>query len=52
MIVLAAVNVEALVIFAVVLGITLGITYWASSRASGAAGFYAAGRQITGFQRL
>jgi cation/acetate symporter len=50
MIVLAAVNVEALVIFAIVLGITLGITYWASSRATGAAGFYAAGRQITGFQ--
>jgi cation/acetate symporter len=50
MIVLAAVNVEALVIFAIVLGITLGITYWASSRATGATGFYAAGRQITGFQ--
>src|SRR3954463_11077284 len=47
---LAAVNVEAVVIFAVVLSITLGITYWASGRAGSAVGFYAAGRQITGRQ--
>src|ERR687894_1329937 len=46
----AAVNVEAVVIFAIVLGITLGITYWASKRATSAVGFYAAGRQITGVQ--
>jgi cation/acetate symporter len=46
----AAVNVEALVIFAIVLSVTLGITYWASQRAKSAVGFYAAGRQITGVQ--
>ena len=50
MTVFAAVNVEAVVIFAIVLAITLGITYWASKRASSAVGFYAAGRQITGVQ--
>src|SRR5688500_8483243 len=50
MTVLAAINVEAVVIFAIVLGVTLGITYWASKRASSAVGFYAAGRQITGAQ--
>ena len=48
MTVLAAVNVEAVVIFAIVLSITLGITYWASQRMTGATTFYAAGRQITG----
>ena len=37
-------------IFAIVLSITLGITYWASKRATSAVGFYAAGRQITGVQ--
>jgi cation/acetate symporter len=46
----AAINVEAVVIFAIVLSVTLGITYWASKRASSAVGFYAAGRQITGVQ--
>jgi cation/acetate symporter len=50
MTVFAAVNVEAVVIFAIVLSITLGITYWASKRATSAVGFYAAGRQITGAQ--
>jgi cation/acetate symporter len=50
MIVFAEVNVEAVVIFALVLSITLGITYWASKRAKSAVGFYAAGRQITGVQ--
>src|SRR5215218_3336863 len=50
MTVFAAVNVEAVVIFAIVLSITLGITYWASKRATSAVGFYAAGRQITGVQ--
>ena len=45
---LADINVEAVVIFAIVLSITLGITYWASGRASSAVGFYSAGRQITG----
>jgi cation/acetate symporter len=48
--VFAAINVEAVVIFAIVLSITLGITYWASKRMTGATTFYAAGRQITGMQ--
>jgi cation/acetate symporter len=43
----ADVNVEALIIFGIVLSITLGITYWASKRATGTVGFYAAGRAIT-----
>ena len=47
---LADVNVEALVMAAIILTITLGITYWASKRATSAVGFYAAGRQITGKQ--
>jgi cation/acetate symporter len=47
---LASINVEAVVIFAIVLSITLGITYWASKKATSAVGFYAAGRQITGRQ--
>jgi cation/acetate symporter len=46
----AEVNTTAVVIFAVILSITLGITYWASKRMSGATTFYAAGRQITGPQ--
>jgi cation/acetate symporter len=50
MTVFAEINVEAVVVFAIVLSITLGITYWASKRARSAVGFYAAGRQITGFQ--
>jgi cation/acetate symporter len=48
--VFAAINVEAVVIFAIVLSITLGVTYWASKRMTGATTFYAAGRQITGMQ--
>jgi cation/acetate symporter len=47
---IASVNVEAVVIFAIVLSITLGITFWASKRAGSAVGFYAAGRRITGRQ--
>src|SRR5919109_4338008 len=35
MIVFADINVEALVIFGIVLAVTLGITYWASKRATG-----------------
>jgi cation/acetate symporter len=50
MTVIASINVEAVVIFAIVLSITLGVTYWASHRARSAVGFYAAGRQITGTQ--
>ena len=48
--VLADVNVEALGIFAVVLGITLAITFWASRRTTNATQFWAAGRGITGPQ--
>ena len=47
---LADINTEAVVMTAIVLLITLGITYWASGRAGSAVGFYAAGRQITGRQ--
>ena len=47
---LAAVNVEALVIFGIVVAITLAITYWASKRTSTATQFWAAGRGITGPQ--
>src|SRR3954454_9368518 len=50
MTVIAAVNTTAIVIFAIVLSITLGITYWASKRMTGAETYYAAGRQITGSQ--
>jgi len=46
----ADVNVEALVIFGVVLGITLLITYWASKRTHTTTEFWAAGRGITGAQ--
>ena len=47
---IAATNVEALVIFAIVLSITLVITYWASKRMTGADVFWAAGRSISGVQ--
>ena len=47
---LAAANVEALVIFAIVLSITLVVTYWASKRMTGADVFWAAGRSISGVQ--
>ncbi|MEA2291666.1 MAG: cation/acetate symporter [Solirubrobacteraceae bacterium] len=46
----ASINTEAVVVFAIVLAITLGITAWASKRARSAVGFYAAGRQITAVQ--
>jgi cation/acetate symporter len=50
MTVIAATNVEALVIFSIVLSITLVITYWASKRMTGAEAFWAAGRSISGVQ--
>jgi cation/acetate symporter len=50
MIPLADVNVEALSIFAIVVAITLAITYWASKRTTTATHFWAAGRGITGAQ--
>src|SRR5918997_5125364 len=43
-------NVEALVIFGVVVAITLVITYWASKRTKDTTTFWAAGRGITGAQ--
>ena len=46
----ADVNVLPLVVFAVVLAVTLGITYWASKRTARATDFWAAGRGISGFQ--
>ena len=49
-IIAADVNVEALVIFAIVLSITLVVTYAASKRMTGASVFWAAGRSISGFQ--
>src|ERR1700755_1772154 len=50
MTIVAAVNVEAVVIFAGVVLITLGITYWASKRTRSATTFWAPGRGITGVQ--
>ena len=46
----ADVNTTALPIFGVILAVTLGITYWASKRTTGATEFWAAGRGITGAQ--
>lgn len=39
-----------LLMFLVFIAITLGITYWAARRSSGANAYFAAGRQITGWQ--
>ena len=50
MTVLASVNETALVVFAVVVGITMVITYLASKRVSTATDFWAAGRSLTGPQ--
>ncbi|HUS14165.1 MAG TPA: cation acetate symporter, partial [Chloroflexia bacterium] len=41
---------SALIMFIVFIAITLGITYWASRRSTGAGAFFAANRQITGWQ--
>ena len=46
----ADVNELALGIFAVVVAITLGVTYWASKRVTTATDFWAAGRGLTGVQ--
>src|SRR4051794_14665707 len=46
----ASINVEAVSIFAGVVAITLGITYWASKRTRTATDFWAAGRTISGAQ--
>jgi len=47
---LAAADIETLGVFAVVLAITLVVTYWASKRVTGTTTFWAAGRGITGVQ--
>ncbi len=43
-------NLHAIVMFVVFVGMTLGITYWAASRTKSASDFYTAGGGITGFQ--
>jgi cation/acetate symporter len=40
----------SLVMFLVFIAITLGITYWASRRSAGSSAYFAASRQITGWQ--
>ncbi len=44
------VNWHAIIMFAIFVGITLYITYWAAQRTKTAADFYAAGRGVTGLQ--
>lgn len=46
----APVNVTAIVMFLVFVGLTLGITYWAARRTKTAKDFYAAGGGLSGFQ--
>jgi cation/acetate symporter len=41
---------ETLVMFAIFVGITLVVTYWASGQSTTSRGFYAAGRRIGGLQ--
>ena len=43
-------NIAAIVMFAIFVGLTLVITYWAASRTKTASDFYTAGGGITGFQ--
>jgi len=45
-----ATNWHAIIMFAIFVGLTLGITYWAARKNKTAADFYAAGGGITGFQ--
>jgi cation/acetate symporter len=40
----------SLIMFLLFIAITLGITYWASKRSSGASAYFAASRQIKGWQ--
>src|SRR5581483_9575603 len=40
----------SLLMFIVFIGITLGITYWASRRSRGASAYFAASRRVTGWQ--
>jgi len=46
----SGVNYLALLVFAVLVAVTLGVTYWASSRTSNATDFWAAGRGISARQ--
>jgi cation/acetate symporter len=46
----ASINIEAVGMFVVFVGLTLFITKWAASRTKSAADFYTAGGGITGFQ--
>src|SRR5512140_2649590 len=39
-----------LIMFLAFIAVTLGITYWAAKRTSGSSAFFAANRQITGWQ--
>src|SRR5882762_8960309 len=39
-----------LIMFLIFIGITLGITYWASKRSSGTSAYFAASRRVTGWQ--
>lgn len=43
-------NVEAIIMFLIFVGFTLGITYWASKRTRSRSDYYTAGGNITGFQ--
>ena len=43
-------NMSAIIMFAIFVGATLGITYWAARRTKTAKDFYTAGGGITGFQ--
>src|SRR5215813_875184 len=40
----------SLIMFLIFIAVTLGITYWASRRSAGASAYFAAGRQIKGWQ--
>ncbi len=40
----------SLIMFLAFIAVTLGITYWASKRSSGSSAYFAAGRQIKGWQ--
>ena len=43
-------NMSAIIMFLIFVGLTLGITYWAASRTKSASDFYTAGGGISGFQ--
>ena len=45
-----ALNVPAIIMFLIFVGITLYITWWASKKSQSASDYYAAGGNITGFQ--